>query len=140
MFRVKELAFSFRELESTSSVFTPLPLWVLPYVQRIRVLMSMASSVLAFSPWQVQPSKTPTSCRAALIRALFPKIPRHRASEILTQVLSPGHLLDPPTMLAYRLIVLVGQMLAEIPGDVLRIPSVPSALGPLSLLHGELGQ
>ena len=110
----------------------------LPYVQKIRVLMSMASSVLAFSPWQVQPSKAPTSCRSALIRALFPKIPRHRASEIVTQVLSPGHLLDPPTMLAYRLIVLVGQMLAELPGDVLRIPSVPSALGPLSLLHGEL--
>ena len=68
----------------------------LPYVQKLRVLVSMASSVLAFSPWQVQPSKVHSSCRSALIGALFPKLPRHRASEIVVQVLAPGHLLDSP--------------------------------------------
>ena len=110
----------------------------LPYVQKLRVLVSMASSVLAFSPWQVQPSKIHASCRSALIGALFPKLPRHRASEIVVQVLAPGHLLDPPTMLAYRLVILVGQMLAEIFPATIAIPSIPSSLGPLSLLHGEL--
>ena len=41
-------------------------------------------------------------------------------------------------MLAYRLVILVGQMLAEIFPATLAIPSIPSSLGPLSLLHWEL--
>ena len=119
-----------RRLKNIDALKLPMPI-------RIRMIQTMAGAVLNFSPWQAPPSAA-NKLRAPTVSTLYPRLPRHRCSEVLLHVLFAGHTLDPPGALLYRLLNAVAQQNAKSEPGEEHQPYLPSNLGPRSTLVMEL--
>ena len=109
----------------------------LPTRVRLLLLKTMAYPLLDFCPWQA-PLVRALGLRTSVVDLLYPNIPTHRASEILTLVLNPAHTVDPFCTMFYRLLVYVGERLRANPQEVQQFPVFPAPLGPYGVIVAAL--
>ena len=112
----------------------------LPPRMKLRALQMMGLSVLDFCPWQVLPLRLDPACRKAALDVLFPRMPSHRAGEILLHLFTPGHVADPGWVLLYRLLNHVSEYNRQVleQGGRVRLPLIACRTGPCAVLIESL--
>ena len=62
---------------------------------KLRTFQVMDLCVLDCSPWQILPLRLDGTCRTSAVEAIYPKMPSHKAYEVLLHMFAPGHVADP---------------------------------------------
>ena len=108
---------------------------------RLRMLQTMCTPVLTYSPLQICPLDIPGNLRSDTLDVLWPRLPGHRSAVLLFCFLTPAHVVDPVMSLVYNLIRAIRQVSQVLQGQTDRcLPSRYVRAGPVTLLLDTLEQ